>query len=69
MSVIVKESLANGRLTSRNMDPAFASRLARLQSMAHEVSFASVKSREHVVWGGTVAVDVMGRRVDDVTEA
>lgn len=30
MQVIVKEALANGRLTERNADPAFASRLATL---------------------------------------
>ncbi|GLC46089.1 hypothetical protein PLESTM_001824100 [Pleodorina starrii] len=34
MSVIVKEGLANGRLTSRNTDPAFAPRLAALQRTA-----------------------------------
>ena len=31
MRVIVKEALANGRLTERNADPAFASRLAMLR--------------------------------------
>ncbi|EFJ42383.1 hypothetical protein VOLCADRAFT_97624 [Volvox carteri f. nagariensis] len=36
LSVIVKEGLANGRLTPRNTDPAFAPRLARLQAMADE---------------------------------
>jgi aryl-alcohol dehydrogenase-like predicted oxidoreductase len=34
MRVIVKEALANGRLTERNADPAFASRLAVLRGEA-----------------------------------
>jgi aryl-alcohol dehydrogenase-like predicted oxidoreductase len=34
MGVIVKEALANGRLTARNDDPAFAPRRARLQAQA-----------------------------------
>ncbi len=34
MWVIVKEALANGRLTERNADPAFASRLAMLREEA-----------------------------------
>jgi aryl-alcohol dehydrogenase-like predicted oxidoreductase len=34
MRVIVKEALANGRLTERNADPAFASRLATLREEA-----------------------------------
>jgi aryl-alcohol dehydrogenase-like predicted oxidoreductase len=34
MRVIVKEALANGRLTERNADPAFASRLAMLREEA-----------------------------------
>lgn len=38
MGVIVKEALANGRLTSRNEDPAFQPRLARLQQAAVERS-------------------------------
>jgi aryl-alcohol dehydrogenase-like predicted oxidoreductase len=32
MGVAVKEALANGRLTSRNADPAYAARLARLRA-------------------------------------
>lgn len=32
MQVIVKEALANGRLTERNADPGFAPKLARLQA-------------------------------------
>ena len=32
--VIVKEAVANGRLTPRNSDPAFANRLAKLQATA-----------------------------------
>ncbi|GIL69477.1 hypothetical protein Vretimale_13588 [Volvox reticuliferus] len=38
MSVIVKEGLANGRLTQRNTDPAFASKLALLRRMADKYS-------------------------------
>lgn len=34
MRVIVKEALANGRLTTRNADPAYASRLAVLRAEA-----------------------------------
>lgn len=34
MGVIVKEALANGRLTSQNEDPAFASKRARLEQAA-----------------------------------
>jgi aryl-alcohol dehydrogenase-like predicted oxidoreductase len=34
MRVIVKEALANGRLTTRNVDPAFAPRLALLREEA-----------------------------------
>lgn len=34
MGVIVKEALANGRLTPRNADPSFASRLSLLQQQA-----------------------------------
>jgi len=34
MRVIVKEALANGRLTERNADPAFASRLGMLRDEA-----------------------------------
>ena len=34
MGVIVKEALANGRLTSRNPDPAFAPKLAILKQEA-----------------------------------
>jgi aryl-alcohol dehydrogenase-like predicted oxidoreductase len=34
MGVIVKEALANGRLTERNVEPAFAGQLARLQNQA-----------------------------------
>ncbi len=37
MQVIVKEALANGRLTLRNQDPAFAAKLAKLQSEAQRL--------------------------------
>ncbi len=36
--VVVKEALANGRLTPRNEDPAFAARLALLQAQAGRLS-------------------------------
>lgn len=38
MGVIIKEALANGRLTDRNRDPAFAPRLRLLQQAAEEVN-------------------------------
>jgi aryl-alcohol dehydrogenase-like predicted oxidoreductase len=34
LGVIVKEALANGRLTARNDDPAFAAKVRRLEEMA-----------------------------------
>ncbi len=37
MRVIIKEALANGRLTERNIDPAFASRMATLQEEARRL--------------------------------
>ena len=37
MSVIVKEALANGRLTERNADPAYASRVALLREEAERL--------------------------------
>jgi dTDP-4-amino-4,6-dideoxygalactose transaminase len=41
LSVIVKEAMANGRLTARNAHPAFASRLALLQQTAQQVCVAA----------------------------
>ncbi len=38
MGVIIKEALANGRLTDRNHDPAFAPRLRLLQQTAEEAN-------------------------------
>lgn len=38
MSVLVKEAMANGRLTPRNQNPAFASRLAALGAAADAAS-------------------------------
>lgn len=40
MGVIIKEALANGRLTDRNHDPAFAPRLRLLQQVAEETNTA-----------------------------
>lgn len=37
MHVIVKEAMANGRLTDRNANPAFAPKLAKLQAAADKV--------------------------------
>jgi len=37
MGVIVKEALANGRLTGRNRDPAYAAKLARLREEAERL--------------------------------
>jgi aryl-alcohol dehydrogenase-like predicted oxidoreductase len=38
MGVIIKEALANGRLTARNHDPAFASRRTRLEAQANRLA-------------------------------
>ncbi len=38
MGIIIKEALANGRLTPRNPDPAFAGQLNRLQQEADRLS-------------------------------
>ncbi|HUK21210.1 MAG TPA: aldo/keto reductase [Gemmatimonadales bacterium] len=38
MRVIIKEALANGRLTERNSDPAFASRMATLREEARRLA-------------------------------
>lgn len=35
LGVIIKEAVANGRLTSKNDDPAFASKMTRLQDLAN----------------------------------
>ena len=37
MTVIIKEALANGRLTTRNRDPQFAAKLAVLQAQANRL--------------------------------
>ena len=37
MNVIVKEAMANGRLTDRNKDPEFAPKLKKLQETASQV--------------------------------
>jgi len=37
MQVIVKEAMANGRLTARNSNPAFAAKLAKLQEVATQM--------------------------------
>lgn len=44
MGVIVKEALANGRLTARNQEPTFAPKLARLAAIArrHETTIDAV---------------------------
>jgi aryl-alcohol dehydrogenase-like predicted oxidoreductase len=63
LGVIIKEALANGRLTSRNPDPAFAPKLALLQreaarfdSSVEEVALAAclVQSFVDVVLSGAV---------------
>jgi hypothetical protein len=45
-SVIIKEAMANGRLTARNADPAFASRLALLQETAQQVRVATAAEQQ-----------------------
>jgi hypothetical protein len=47
MHVIVKEAMANGRLTDRNANPAFAPKLAKLQAAADKV-----RGRLGGGWGG-----------------
>jgi aryl-alcohol dehydrogenase-like predicted oxidoreductase len=44
MGVIVKEAVANGRLTARNLDPAFAPQRARLEAIAarHRVTLDAI---------------------------
>lgn len=44
MSVIVKEAMANGRLTPRNTDPAAADRLKLLCDTAQQVRVRSIMS-------------------------
>jgi aryl-alcohol dehydrogenase-like predicted oxidoreductase len=44
MHVIVKEAMANGRLTDRNASPAFVPKLARLQATAEKVRALPVVS-------------------------
>jgi aryl-alcohol dehydrogenase-like predicted oxidoreductase len=66
MGVIIKEALANGRLTNRNRDPGFASRLAMLQreaassdSSVDAIALAAclVQPFADVVLSGAVTVD------------
>jgi aryl-alcohol dehydrogenase-like predicted oxidoreductase len=66
MGVIVKEALANGRLTERNADPAFAPKLAllhreaaRLETTVDALALAAVLARPwaDVVLSGAAAVD------------
>ncbi|GIL48693.1 hypothetical protein Vafri_5170 [Volvox africanus] len=47
MSVIVKEALANGRLTVRNTNSSFAPKLALLQHMADKVRYAARHNTAH----------------------
>ncbi|AHM60393.1 aldo/keto reductase [Flammeovirgaceae bacterium 311] len=39
--VIIKEGMANGRLTSRNTDPAFAKKLELLQQISEETGYSA----------------------------
>jgi aryl-alcohol dehydrogenase-like predicted oxidoreductase len=66
LGVIVKEALANGRLTARNNDPAFAARRRRLEEEAARfgvnpdaLALAAVLARPwvDVVLSGAAAVD------------
>jgi aryl-alcohol dehydrogenase-like predicted oxidoreductase len=66
MGVIVKEALANGRLTRRNMDPAFAAQrrvldreAARLQTTPDALALAAVlaQSWADVVLSGAATVE------------
>ena len=66
LGVIVKEALANGRLTARNNDPAFAARRRRLEEEAARfgvsldaLALAAVLVRPwlDVVLSGAAAVD------------
>jgi aryl-alcohol dehydrogenase-like predicted oxidoreductase len=70
--VIVKEALANGRLTLRNRDPAFARQLAllrqqagRLQSTVDAVALAAVLAQPwvDVVLSGAATVDQLHSNV------
>jgi aryl-alcohol dehydrogenase-like predicted oxidoreductase len=66
LGVIIKEALANGRLTARNNDPAFAARRRRLEEEATRfgvsldaLALAAVMARPwvDVVLSGAAAVD------------
>jgi aryl-alcohol dehydrogenase-like predicted oxidoreductase len=66
LGVIVKEALANGRLTARNIDPAFAARRRRLEGEAARfgvsldaLALAAVLARPwvDVVLSGAAALD------------
>ncbi len=66
LGVVVKEALANGRLTARNTDPAFAARRRRLEEEAARrgvsldaLALAAVLARPwvDVVLSGAAAVD------------
>jgi aryl-alcohol dehydrogenase-like predicted oxidoreductase len=72
LGVIVKEALANGRLTARNNDPAFAARRRRLEEEAARfgvsldaLALAAVLARPwvDVVLSGAAAVDQLRSNV------
>lgn len=76
--VVVKEALANGRLTTRNDDPAFAAALARLVAVAGEhgtdvstIALATAMSRPwaDVVLSGAATVEHLRANLDAATVA
>jgi aryl-alcohol dehydrogenase-like predicted oxidoreductase len=73
MGVIVKEALANGRLTARNTDPAFAGKrnileeeAARLQTTPDALALAAVLSQPwtDVVLSGAATVQQLRSNVE-----
>lgn len=64
LGVIIKEALANGRLTPRNHDPAFAAKRQALETTAHRLgceldalSLAAAMRRGDVVLSGAATVE------------
>ena len=76
MGVIVKEALANGRLTARNQDPAFAVQRARFDQIASQhnttldaVALAAVMAQPwaHVVLSGAATPEQLRSNLNALT--
>lgn len=73
MGIIIKEALANGRLTDRNKDPQYARLMAALTHMAEEyvtsidaiaLAYVLSKSNHHVVLSGAVTEQQLQANLD-----